>query len=60
MAEEMAKTQAATTVGRSRESLPDFQPVAELMVELQLSEQEQVQMREEIYRLQQNSLIIQV
>ena len=60
MAEEMAKAQAATTVGGSRESLPDFQPVAGLMVELQLSEQEQVQMREEIYRLQQNSLIIQV
>ena len=58
MAEEMAKAQAATTMGGSRESLPDFQLVAGLMVELQLLEQEQVQMRQEIHRLQQISLTI--
>ena len=54
----MTKAQAATTMGGSRESLPDFQLVAGLMVELQLLEQEQVQMREEIHRLQQISLTI--
>ena len=54
LAEKMTKAQAATTMGGSRESLPDFQPVAGLMVELQLSEQEQVHMREEIHQIATN------
>mgnify|MGYP000102466085 CR=1 FL=1 len=48
-------TMATTIVGGSRELLPDFQPVAGLMIE-----QGEVQMRHEIHRLQQISLIIQV
>ena len=60
MAEKTTKAHAAMTVGGSRESLPDFHPIAGLMVKLQLSEQEQVWMREEIHRLQQISLVIQV
>ena len=60
MAERTTMAQATTIVGGSHETLPDFQLVAGLMVELQLSEQDEVRMRHAIHWLQQISLIIQV
>ena len=44
MAKRTTTAQAAATMGGSHELILDFQPVEGLMVELQVSEQEEIQM----------------